>query len=305
MKVMVTGATGFIGKALTKRLIEKGYEVVVLSRNVPKAQGIFTGLKIIIAKWDAKTPQGWAHLADGAFAIINLAGESVMGLWTQNKKHAILQSRLDATAAIIAAIREAKAKPNVLIQGSGICYPPDTSQPCDESSDYGSSFLMQGTKQFEEATSEVEQLGTRLVTIRTGFVLGRGGGMLEPAIKSFKFFLGGYFGGGRQWLSWISLADEVEAIIFLMEHQNLSGIFNLVAPHPVIMQDYCHILAKILHRPCLFAIPPSLARIAMGQLADELLLSGQNAAPKRLLEAGYVFRNSDIEQALREILGGT
>jgi uncharacterized protein (TIGR01777 family) len=305
MRVIVTGATGFIGKALTRRLFEKGFEVVVLSRSVEKAQETFADLNITAVKWDGKTSHGWAEYADGADAIINLAGETIIGLWTRSKKKAILQSRLDTIAAIAEAVQAAKTKPKVVIHGSAICYPADTPEPCDESSAYGNSYLSEVTKRFEDAVAKASLDEVRQVIIRTGMVLGRGGGMLEPMVKSFNFFLGGYFGDGRQWLSWISLDDEVDAIVFLLERDDLSGFFNLTAPKPVIMKKYCGILGKALHRPCLFSIPAFAVRITMGQVADEVLLSGQNAIPKRLLEAGYVFRHADIEQALSEILGKT
>jgi uncharacterized protein len=303
MKIIITGATGFIGKALTRRLVEKGYDVIILSRNAEKAKEIFTGLNITAVKWDGKTANGWGHYADGAGAIINLAGESIMGLWTQKKKEAIFQSRFDAIHAVIDAVSAAKAKPEVVIHGSAICYPPDTAMPCDEDSECGDGFLATGTQQLEEAASEIAELGPRLVLVRTGFVLGQGGGALEPMVKSFKSFMGGYFGDGRQWLPWISLDDEVGALMYLMENKSASGIFNLTAPSPLLMKDFCRILGKVLHRPGLFSIPRFAARIAMGQLADEILLSGQNVIPKRLLEAGYVFKHTDVENALAKILG--
>jgi uncharacterized protein len=305
MKVIVTGGTGFIGKALTQKLVEKSCEVIVLSRSVEKAKETFAGLNITAVRWDGKTANGWGQYADGAHAIINLAGESIMGLWTESKKRSIFKSRLDAIDAVTEAIQASQVKPKVVIHGSAICYPADTPTPCDESSAYGTSFLSTGTKQLEDAISKIGQLGARLALVRTGFVLGKGGGALEPMAKSFKYFMGGYFGKGDQWLSWISLDDEIGAIVFLMEHTNLSGIFNLTAPRPLIMKEYCRILGKVLNRPCLFSIPRFAARIAVGQMADELLLSGQNVIPKRLLEAGYVFRHTDIEQLLTEILRGS
>ena len=302
MKVLVTGATGFIGKALTRQLVDKGYEVVVLSRNTDKAREAFAGIPVTAARWDGKTSHGWEQYADGAHAIINLAGESIQGFWTAKKKQAILQSRLDAINAVTGAVQAAKIKPGVVLHGSAICYPPDTPQPCDEFSPYGRSFLAQCVEQCENAAAKIGQSGSRLVLARTSFVLGKGGGALEPMARSFIFFLGGYFGDGKQWLSWISLDDEVGAFLFLMEHSNLSGIFNLASPNPLIMKEYCRILGKVLHRPCLFSIPAFAALIAVGQLADELLLSGQNVVPKRLPDAGYVFRHTDIEQTLTEIL---
>lgn len=305
MKVIITGATGFIGKALTRRLVEKGCEVIVLSRSVEKAKKIFPGLNITAVRWDGKTADGWGHYTDGAQAIINLAGETVMGRWTESKKQMIFQSRLDAITAVTEAVQAAHVRPGVVIHGSAICYPADTPAPCDESSPYGTGFLSAGTQQLEAAVSKIGQLGTRLVLIRTGFVLGKGGGALEPMVRSFKSFMGGWFGKGEQWLSWISLDDEVGAIMHLIENKNVSGIFNLTAPQPLLMKDFCRILGKILHRPCLFSIPPFIARLAVGQVADELLLSGQNVIPKCLLEAGYRFRHTDIEQTLTEILGKT
>jgi hypothetical protein len=302
MKVIITGATGFIGKALTRRLVEKGYEVIVLSRSIHKARETFADPKITIAQWDAKTSQGWAQYADGAYAIINLAGETVMGRWTEDKKRSIFQSRIDAIHSVTEAVENATVKPNVVLHGSAICYPPDTAAACDESSECGDGFLATGTQQLEDAAAKIGQLGTRLVLIRTGFVLGKDGGALEPMVRSFKYFMGGYFGSGGQWLPWISLDDEVGAILFLMENQNLSGAFNLTSPNPLIMKEFCRILGKVLHRPCLFSILPFIARIAVGQMADELLLSGQNVIPKRLLEAGYVFKHTNIEQSLTEIL---
>jgi uncharacterized protein (TIGR01777 family) len=305
MNVIVTGATGFIGKALTRLLVEKGHQVIVLSRSLAKAEETFADIPVTAVRWDSRTAHGWAEYADGADAIVNLAGETIIGLWTQNKKEAILQSRLDAVNAVAEALRQAKTKPKVVIHGSAICYPPDTPQPCDESSSFGSGYLNEVTKLFEDAAAKAASPDVRQVVIRTGMVLGRGGGMLEPMVKSFNFFLGGWFGSGSQWLSWISLDDEISAIQFLMEHDDCGGIFNLTAPQPLIMKDFCRMLGKALHRPCLFSIPAFAARIATGQLADEVLLSGQNAIPKRLLEAGYVFRHTDIEQALSEIFGRT
>lgn len=306
MNVIIAGGTGFIGKALTRRLVEKGYDVIILSRNAEKAKEIFAGLNITAARWDGKTANGWGHYADGAGAIINLAGENIMGLWTQKKKEAIFQSRFDALHAVTDAVSAAKLKPQVVIHGSAIgYYSADTPQPCDESSTCGDGFLATGTQQLEDAASEIAELGCRLVLARTGIVLGKGGRFLEPMVRSFKSFMGGYFGKGNQWLSWISLDDEVGAIMYLMENKNASGIFNLTAPRPLMMKDFCRILGKALHRPCLFSIPSFAARLAMGQLADEILLTGQNIMPTRLLDAGYKFRHTDIEQALTEILRGS
>ena len=302
MRIILAGATGFIGTALVKAILARGHDIVILSRNTQKAKDHFSGVNITISQWDAKTSRGWLHLAAGSYGIINLAGESVAGLWTKNKKARILQSRLDAIDAIFEAVRLVKTKPKFVIQASAICCPLDTEEPCDESSPYGTNFLAEVTRQCETSAQRIRNAGARLVLVRTSFVLGKDGGALEPMIKPFKFFLGCYFGTGKQYLSWITLEDEINAILFLVEHEDLGGAFNLTAPKPLRIKTFCRILGKILKRPCLFSIPPFAARLIMGQMAEELLLSGQNAIPKRLLECGYSFKHTDLEKALSEIL---
>lgn len=303
MKVIITGATGFIGRALSREMLEAGYHVVALSRNAGRGRKILGG-GVIVVEWDGKSSQGWKELANGAYAIINLAGENISnGRWTQKKKQRILLSRLDAGKAIVEAVAEANEKPRVVIQSSGIGYYGSTSdQMVDESSPPGKGFLVEVAEQWEASTKQVESLGTRHVIIRTGVVLGSEGGALPRLLTPFRFFVGGPLGSGKQWFPWIHLDDEVKAIRFLMEREGLSGPFNLCAPEPVTMKDFCHTLGKVMGRPSSFSVPGFMLHLLFGEMAQEVLLSGQRAMPGRLLKAGYAFRYLNIEYALREIL---
>jgi uncharacterized protein (TIGR01777 family) len=302
MRVVITGAAGFIGSALCKALY-KDYEVVALSRNIESAQkSIGDTAKVVL--WDAKTSAGWAEEAEGALAIINLAGENIAsGRWNKTRKSRILQSRLNAISAVIKTIKQLKNKPKVYIQASAIgYYGPRSDELLDENSTPGKGFLASVCRDVESATEEIEGLGLRRVVIRTGVVLGRDGGAFVKLVKPFRFYLGGHVGSGRQWFSWIHLEDQIAAIKFLMQNEHLEGVFNLTAPQPVTMKEFCKILGNVLHRPAWLSVPAFAARLAFGQMADEMLLSGQKVLPKRLLNTGFDFKYTDVEQALNDII---
>jgi uncharacterized protein (TIGR01777 family) len=302
-QIIITGATGFIGKSLCKQLVQAGYDLVVLSRN-PKKGSESLPNQIRVASWDAKTSEGWADYADGAYAIINLAGENIgSGRWTPGKKRRILESRLNAGKAVVEAIKKVGNKPKVLIQASGIgIYGNRDDEILDEFSRPGSGFLTEVAKQWEGSTKKVESFGVRHVIIRTGVVLGADGGFLSRVILPFRLFVGGRLGSGNQWIPWIHLDDEVRAICFLMERQNLKGAFNLTAPNPLISKDFFNLLGKTIKRPSWLPVPGFLLSLLLGERARELILSGQRAMPKRLLESGYDFLYPDAKSALREIL---
>jgi uncharacterized protein (TIGR01777 family) len=171
----------------------------------------------------------------------------------------------------------------------------------DENSTPGKGFLASVCQRIESSVEEIEDLGVRCVVIRTGIVLGRDGGAFAKLVKPFRFYLGGYLGSGRQWFSWIHLEDEIAAIKFLMENEHHKGVFNLTAPKPVTMKEFCKILGKVLHRPALLNVPAFAARLAFGEMADEMLLSGQKVLPKRLLNTGFNFQYTNVEQALNDI----
>jgi uncharacterized protein (TIGR01777 family) len=302
-QIVITGATGFIGKSLCKHLAQAGYDVVALSRN-PKKGSESLPNQVKVASWDAKTSKGWADYADGAYAIISLAGENIgSGRWTPGKKRRILESRLNAGKAVVEAIKKVGNKPKVLIQASGIgIYGNRDDEILDEFSRPGSRFLTEVAKQWEGSTKKVESFGVRHVIIRTGVVLGADGGFLSRVILPFRLFVGGRLGSGNQWIPWIHLDDEVRAICFLMERQNLQGAFNLTAPNPLISKDFFNLLGKTIKRPSWLPVPGFLLSLLLGERARELILSGQRAMPKRLLESGYDFLYPDAKSALREIL---
>ncbi|MGD2295200.1 MAG: TIGR01777 family oxidoreductase [Candidatus Aminicenantes bacterium] len=302
-RVIVTGATGFIGRALCGFLAEKGFEVVVLTRNVAKGKKTF-GDRAAAAEWDGKSAAGWQDYANGAYAIVNLAGENIAsGRWTPQKKESILQSRLKAAEAVLEAVQSVQKKPRVVVQASAVgYYGSSRDEVRDESSSSGKGFLTDVTKEWEQSTRAVEDFGVRHVVIRSGVVLGSSGGALLPLVKPFRFFVGGPLGNGRQWLSWIHLRDEVNAIHFLLKRKDLHGVFNLTAPHPLRQKDFARLLGKILGKPSWFPAPRFMLRMVLGQMADEMLLASQKVVPKRLLEAGYQFLYPEAEPALKDIL---
>lgn len=302
-RIIITGASGFIGKMLCRELIEENYNVVGLSRN-PDEGGKLLPNEVNVVKWDAKTAVGWVNYTSGAYAIINLAGENIAtGRWTHRRKKRILESRLNAGKAVVQAVEQAETKPKVVIQASGIGYCGDRGDELlDESSSPGSGFLVEVAKQWEEITEKVKSFGVRHVIIRTGVVLGPIGGFLSRVTLPFRLFVGGRLGSGKQWISWIHIYDEVNAIRFLMEREDLQGVFNLTAPSPVTSKDFFNVLGKVMRRPSWLPVPGFVLRLFMGQMADELILSGQRAIPKRLLEAGYEFMYPEAELALRGIL---
>jgi hypothetical protein len=302
--VIVSGATGFIGTVLCRELAARGYDIVVLSRNTERG-ATHLGSRVKVIGWDARRAAGWAEHADGAQGIINLSGENIAaGRWTRARKEKILQSRLAAGRAIVDALGQVSTKPRVVIQASGIGYYGNRGDELlDENSSSGTGFLADVARDWERSTAQVEDMGISHVIIRTGIVLGTDGGFLSRVLLPFRRFMGGHMGSGRQWLSWIHIKDEVEALCFLLEKPDLHGPFNLCSPNPLVARDFFRALGKTMGRPSWLAVPGFALRILFGQMAEELILSGQRALPKRLLEAGFTFRYPEAEMALRDILG--
>lgn len=299
-RVVVTGGTGFIGKALVERLVERGYEVVVLSRNPSRVSAIFGGAARG-GPWDGASAERWAQYADGAFGVVNLAGDNIAeGRWSVAKKERILRSRLDAGAAVLAAAARAASRPAVLVQGSAVGYYGSRGEePLDELSAKGAGFLSDVCEAWERSTAGVEALGVRRVVIRTAPVLGARGGFLDRLVPVFRRYLGGVVGNGRAWMPWIGLEDEVAAIVFLLEREDLAGAFNLSSPNPVRSGEFYRTLARALHRPAALPVPAFALRALLGEVANELILAGQRVLPRRLLEAGFRFGSPELEPTLR------
>jgi uncharacterized protein len=302
--VIISGATGFIGTILVKKLVARNYHVVVLSRNPGKAAA-FNSSQVKVVAWDGRSANGWGHYVDGAYGIINLAGENIAaGRWTPARKTAILQSRLAAGRAIVEAVTLSARKPRVVIQASGIGYYGNRGDTVlDETSSAGTGFLSDVAIQWEKSTAPVEALGVRRAIIRTGIVLG-GGGFLSRVLLPFKLFMGGCMGSGRHWLSWVHMEDEVSAICFLLEQDAAQGAFNLSSPQPLNAKDFFAEVGMALGRPSWLPVPGFALRMLLGEMAEELILSGQRALPARLLQAGYAFHYPSARDALQNILSG-
>lgn len=306
MRVVITGGTGVIGRALARDLGGAGHDVVVLTRNPGRAGELPPGTRA--AGWDGKSAAGWAELLDGDTAVVHLAGESIAeGRWTEEKKRRIRDSRVRSSQAVLEAIRQASPKPRVLLQGSAVGYYGDCGdERVTEEHPPGSGFLPEVCVEWEASTAEAESWGVRRTLLRTGIVLTPEGGALPRMVLPYRLMAGAPLGSGRQWFPWIHIADEVAAIRFLLKREDAHGPFNLSAPEPVTNRGFGDALSKVVSRPnplqaLGLGVPGALFRIALGEMADSIL-QGQRAMPKRLLEMGFRFRFPDLEPALRDLL---
>jgi hypothetical protein len=302
-RVLVAGASGFIGQALVRELAKNGCQVVALTRNAVASAGRFPD-GVLVAEWDGRTTAGWAHHAEGALAVINLTGDSLArGRWTRAKKRRILESRTAPGAALVEAVRQARTKPLVFVQASAVGFYGNAGEAeVDESAAAGKGFLAGVVREWEASTRQVEDLGVRRVVIRSGLVLGRAGGVWPSLVRPFRFFAGGPLGNGRQWFSWIALEDEVGAVRFLIEHVDLGGVFNLAAPQPLRERELCRTVGESLRRPCWLPVPAFLLKLLFGEKAGETLLVSQRVFPRRLAAAGFDFRHPDAATAVAALV---
>ena len=302
MRVLITGGSGLIGRALSANLARDGNEVIILSRQPERIIGLPAGVS---AKWwDGHTSEGWSSLVDGTDAIINLAGENISsGRWTDERKSRILESRLNTGRATVQAVEAAPRKPRVVIQASGVgYYGTGGDEEITEETPPGRDFLAQLAADWESSTVSLKSLGVRRAVIRTGVVLSTEGGALPRMLLPFRFFAGGRLGSGSQWFPWIHIADEVGAIRFLIENDTASGPFNLTAPVPVNNAEFSRLLGQQLRRPALMSTPAFALRLLFGEMAT-VLLDGQRAIPRRLIQLGFTFRFPKAGPALRDLLG--
>ncbi len=304
MRVIIAGATGFIGQALCREL-HGDYELVALTRDARRAASAVKQCARIV-EWDARTTSGWVGLVEDACSIINLAGESLAeGRWTPSQKMSILQSRTNSANAIADAVEGARNKPGVVIQASAVGYYGSRGdETLTEDSPPGGGFLAEVCRKTEAIATRVARQNVRHVQLRSGVVLGKEGGALPRMMRPFRFFVGGWVGPGSQWVSWIGLQDEIRAIRFLMENPSLRGPFNLTSPGPVTMKQFSRTLGQVLRRPAWTMLPAFAARLALGEMADEVLLASQQALPRRLQEAGFKFNYVDLRNALEAIVRG-
>jgi uncharacterized protein (TIGR01777 family) len=301
MKVTVTGATGLIGSRLVARLRERGDEVTVLSRD-PEGARVVLG-DVDAAAWDptgTAAPTGALRGRDG---IVHLAGEPVAQRWSDMVKERIWASREAGTRCLVAGLRAADPRPGVLVSASAVgYYGPRGDERVDESAEPGSDFLAEVVKVWEAEALAAEQIGLRVVRVRTGVVLDRSGGALAKMLPPFRAGIGGPVAGGRQYLPWIHLDDLVGIYLAALDDPAWSGAINASAPEPVTNRDFSKALGRALHRPAVAPVPAFALRILYGEMA-EIVTTGQRAVPKRALELGYTFRHPDLDEALSAALG--
>ena len=303
MRVIISGGSGLIGRELTKSLVLDDHEVLIISRYPKTLKNLQSGVKA--TGWDVAT---LSENFEGADAIVNLAGASIVGesplymRWTPKRKIQIQESRLNSGKIIFDALKSTHKKPEVLIQSSAVgFYGPLADEIVDENTPNGNDFLANVCREWEDSTKPVESLGVRRVVIRTGLVFSEQGGILALLKLPFAFFVGGSLGNGKQYLSWIHMDDVVNGIRFLIDNEGAQGIFNFSSPNPINNKDFSKTLGKAMKRPSLLPVPSFAMKLALGEAAT-LALDGQRVMPKRLLEAGYDFKYKTLEDALPSLL---
>ena len=304
-RIIITGGSGQMGRAVAADLAKDGCEVILLSRNPENVTGLPQNVRA--EKWDGRTARGWGQLVNSETAILNFAGENIgippIPWWLPGRQERIRSSRVNSGHAIVEAVKNATDKPLVMIQASGInYYGLRGDQITTEKDSAGNDFAAQVCVDWEAATMEVETMGVRRVILRTAPNLTHQGGILFYLALPFRLFTGGPIGRGQQWFSWIHTVDQVRAIRFLIENANARGVYNVSAPDPKTNADFGKLLARGLKRPYWFPVPAFVMRLIFGELGDSLLLGSQRVLPQRLLDAGFKFQFADAESALNDLL---
>ncbi|KAM3101021.1 TIGR01777 family oxidoreductase [Phormidesmis sp. 146-12] len=301
MKVVITGATGFVGSRLVERLLAEGHQVVVLTRNPAKAAFPQSSSLEIVAY--SPTESGdWQNVFYGCDGVVNLAGEAIAeSRWTPERKQALIDSRKITTQKIVEAIAKVDHKPSVLVNASAIgFYGTSETATFDETSSAGDDFLAEICQIWEAEASKVKEIGTRLVILRLGVVLGDGGA-LGKMLPAFKLFAGGPIGSGKQWFSWIHRDDVVSLIVRALTRSDMEGTFNATAPNPVRMVDLTNTIGEVMNRPSWLPVPGFALEAMLGDGA-KVVLEGQEVLPKRTLSSGFEYQYPTLKPALEAIL---
>ena len=299
MRILISGSSGLIGTAVATALARDGHMLQRLVRPESKGQprtGDF--------RWDTASGEIDAGAAEGADAVVNLAGASIgEGRWTAARKELLRASRVDSTRHLVRALGKLHKLPRVFVSASAVGYFGDRGdEELTEESGAGGDFLATLCKDWEAEAAAAASFGARTVCTRFGIVLARDGGALPRMVSPFKFGAGGRLGSGKQWMSWIALGEVASIVKFVLANESFTGAVNAVAPQPVRNSEFTKILASVLHRPAIFPAPDFALKLALGEMAEGLLLSGQRVLPARLVSASYQFQATDLRAALVAVL---
>ncbi|MEO8482958.1 MAG: TIGR01777 family oxidoreductase [Acidobacteriota bacterium] len=303
MRVVIAGGSGFLGQALTRQLVAGGHRVTVLTRGESGTPQ--PGVDTVLWNPDG-TADVWARAIEGADAIVNLSGAGIADRrWTASRRAVLATSRVRPTRSLIAAVEGCRERPSVFVQGSGIGYYGASldDREIDESRPPGNDFLGRLCVEWEASARPAAALGCRFVTMRSGLVLAKHGGVLPAMARPFKLFAGGPIGSGRQYVPWIHLHDWVAIVAWVIGNTAIAGAFNAAAPHPVTNEEFSRELGRALGRPNWLRVPPLALRTLLGsKMADVLLLNGQRAVPARALAEGFRFQFANVDAALSNAL---
>ena len=296
MNIAISGSHGFVGSAVTETLWGAGHQVTPIVRG---ESAVETGIA-----WSAETGYVDAAKLDGIEAVVHLAGESINGRWTPEKKALIRESRVKGTRVLSEALAQLAKPPQVLVCASAVGYYGDRGDELmSEQSDPGGGFLAGVVREWEAATEAAAKKGIRVVNLRIGVVLGAGGGALAAMLTPFKMGVGGRVGSGQQYMSWIALDDVVGAVEHALATESLRGPVNVVSPNPARNLEFTKTLGRVLSRPTIFPLPAFVVKLVFGQMGQELLLEGQRVDSAKLAASGYTFRYPELESALRRAVG--
>ncbi|MFO0700674.1 MAG: TIGR01777 family oxidoreductase [Nitrospira sp.] len=302
MKIVMTGSTGFIGRALCATLIQGGHRITVLTRHMGQVkQG--SDLPVQIVEWNARESGPWEQVLEGADAVINLAGAPIADArWTHTRKQLITDSRVLTTRLLVRALSRWASKPATFISASGIgYYGACDDRVLDEGAARGEGFLADLCLAWESEALRAAEFGARVITLRTGMVLEQDGGALPKMLLPFRLFAGGPIMPGSQWVSWIHRRDHVGLIQWALTTPTVSGPINAVAPEPVTMKTFCEVLGQVLHRPSWLPVPRFALNMLLGELGT-LMTTGQRVIPAKAIAGGYAFQYPTLELALRAVL---
>ncbi len=295
MKILVAGSHGLVGSALIKSLEAQGHEVFRLVRYAPHSKSEI--------EWSPDRYSIALSLIEGFDAVVNLAGESIAeGRWTDDKKRRIRESRVKGTKLLGDALANLTAPPRAFVCASAIGYYGNRGDELlNEDSARGTDFLSEVCSEWEQATALAAEKGIRVVNARFGIILDQEGGALKKMLPPFRMGIGGRLGSGKQWMSWITLDDVINALHFALTNESLRGPVNYVAPNPVTNADFTKTLGRVLSRPTLFPVPEFAIKLLFGEMGEALLLGSQRVAPTQLEQAGYQFKHAQLEAGLRDI----